>query len=63
MTHGAVKKKKQGKIVSLAELANIIGSTDPTVRKYIRDGMPQNSKGKSGSRSKVMRMLQRRHRK
>ncbi|MEP3245119.1 MAG: terminase small subunit [Sneathiella sp.] len=48
MTQGASKKKKQGRLVSLAELANIFGCTDPTIRGYIKSGMPVKSKGQSG---------------
>lgn len=48
MSQENVKKKKQGKIVSLAELANTLGSTQPTVRKWPQDGMTHKSKGAHG---------------
>lgn len=48
MTQGASKKQKQGEIVSLAKLASILGRTDPTIRAYIKSGMPVEKRGASG---------------
>ena len=53
MSGGRAKAKKPGEKVSLAHFASILGCTDPTVRKYIRDGMPVDKKGSSGKASEI----------
>jgi phage terminase Nu1 subunit (DNA packaging protein) len=48
MSAGAAKKLRPGNIVSLGEFAELIGRTDPTVRNYIRRGMPIETQGGRG---------------
>ncbi|WP_334130180.1 terminase small subunit [Sneathiella sp.] len=53
MARGKAKVKRPGEKVSLAQFASIRGCTDPTVRKYIRDGMPVDEKGAAGKASVI----------
>lgn len=47
MSRGNSKVKKQGRIVSLSDWADIMGRTLPTVRNQIRDGLPAKRPSKS----------------
>ncbi|MEH6630177.1 MAG: terminase small subunit [Halopseudomonas aestusnigri] len=53
MSRGNTKKDKPGEIVSLAKLSSILGCSDPTARKYIKDGMPVAETGSSGQGYKI----------
>ncbi|WP_299377499.1 terminase small subunit, partial [uncultured Kiloniella sp.] len=53
MSQGKTKKDKPGEIVTLARLASLLGCTDPTARKHIKDGMPIEESGQSGQGYKI----------